>query len=97
MPTAAAWQVSPNLALEVVSPTTLAVEVLRKVRDYFCTGTERVWVVYPDEEQVYVYSSPTSLRVLDLTGELNGEGVLPGFRLPLAELFADGQPAPVQA
>jgi Uma2 family endonuclease len=87
VPTTAAWQVVPNLAAEVVSPTNLAPEVLRKVREYFRAGVQRVWVVYPDEEQVYVYSSPTSIRVLDRSGELDGEEVLPGFRLPLSELF----------
>jgi Uma2 family endonuclease len=87
VPTSAAWQVCPNLAVEVVSPTNTAPEVLRQVREYFQSGAQRVWVVYPDEEQVYVYSSPTSIRVLDRTGELDGEEVLPGFRLLLSEVF----------
>jgi Uma2 family endonuclease len=87
VPTTAAWQVVPNLTVEVVSPTNTAAEVLRKVREYFRAGVQRVWVVYPDEEQVYVYSSPTSIRVLERSGELDGEEVLPGFRLPLSELF----------
>jgi Uma2 family endonuclease len=87
VPSTAAWSVVPNLAVEVVSPTNTAPEVLRKVRDYFRAGTQRVWVVYPDEEQVYVYSSPTSIRVLERSGELDGEEVLPGFRLALSELF----------
>src|SRR5262249_14952099 len=81
VPRTAAWQVAPNLAIEVVSPTNTAPEVVRKVREYFQTGVERVWVVYPEEEQVYVFSSPTSIRVLERSGELDGENVLPGFRL----------------
>jgi Uma2 family endonuclease len=91
VPTTAAWQVIPNLAVEVVSPTNTAPEVLRKVREYFRAGVQRVWVVYPDEEQVYVYSSPTSIRVLERSGELDGEEVLAGFHLPLSELFEEEQ------
>jgi Uma2 family endonuclease len=87
VPATAAWQVVPNLAVEVVSPTNTAYEVLDKVSEYFQTGVQRVWVVYPNVEQVYVYSSPTSIRVLDRSAELDGEEVLPGFRLPLSELF----------
>jgi Uma2 family endonuclease len=94
VPTTVAWRVSPNLVVEVVSAANKAPEVVRKVRDYFRTGTDRVWVVYPDEEQVYVYSSPTSIRVVDLAGELDGETVVPGFRLPLLDLFADAQASP---
>jgi Uma2 family endonuclease len=96
VPPTAAWQVVPSLAVEVVSPTNTAPEVLRKVREYFQAGVQRVWVVYPDEEQVYVYSSPTSIRVLERSGELDGEELLEGFRLPLSELF-EVEPAQQQA
>ncbi len=93
VPGTAAWEVVPNLAVEVVSPTNTAIEVLAKVREYFQTGVQRVWVVYPHEEQVYVYSSPTSIRVIERSGELDGQEVLPGFRLPLSELFEQEQTA----
>jgi Uma2 family endonuclease len=93
VPRTAAWQVVPNLAIEVVSPSNTMEEVLRKVREYLRAGVQRVWVVLPVEEQVYVYSSPTSIRVLERSGELDGEDVLPQFRLPLSELFEHVQAA----
>jgi Uma2 family endonuclease len=87
VPDVAAWPVVPNLTVDVVSPTNTAEDVLAKVRDYFRTGVQLVWVVYPEDESVYVYTSRTSVRILDRTGELDGGDVLPGFRLALAELF----------
>lgn len=54
---------------------------------YFTAGVERVWVIYPSQSQVYVYSSPTSNTILAANEELDGEHLLPGFRLRLGELF----------
>jgi Uma2 family endonuclease len=85
--------VVPDLAIEVISPTNTAADVLVKVRDYFRAGVRRVWVIYPVEGEVYAYESPTVIRVLQRGDELDGEDVLPGFRLPLATLFED-EPAP---
>ena len=47
VPKTAAWHVVPDLAVEVISPNDLAVEVLRKLDDYFRAGVRQVWVVYP--------------------------------------------------
>jgi hypothetical protein len=47
-----------------------------------------VWVVYPSTNKIYVYDSPTQVRILQLGDELNGEGIIPGFHVPLSALFA---------
>ena len=39
VPSSAAWEVVPNLAIEVVSPTNFANEVLEKIEDYFLAGS----------------------------------------------------------
>ncbi len=93
VPRTNAWEVIPNLAVEVNSPTNTADEVLVIIQDYFRTGVERVWIVYPVVQQVYVYSSPTDVRIIPNNGELSGETLLPGFRLPLAVLFEEDVPA----
>src|SRR5262249_22456182 len=89
VPHGEAWEVVPNLAVEVVSPSNSAVEVLAKIREYFQAGVQRVWGIYPTEELVYVYDSPTHNRILARDGQLDGEDVLPGFRLPVAALFEE--------
>jgi len=82
-----AWNVVPDLAVEIVSPTNLAEEIDGKVTDYFQSGVRLVWVFYPDTGRVYVYPSPTQVSILERTDTLNGGEVLPGFQLPIVRLY----------
>lgn len=87
------WRVCPSLVVEVISPRELTHATLAKVHDYFTAGVAAVWLVLPNLQQVYCYSSPTSIRVLTAADELSGDPVFPGFRMPLAELFPRTSPA----
>jgi Uma2 family endonuclease len=89
VPRGEAWEVVPNLAVEVVSASNSAEEVLAKIREYFQAGVQRVWVIYPTEELVYVYDSPTHNCILARNDQLDGEDILPGFHLPVAALFVE--------
>jgi Uma2 family endonuclease len=91
IPRTEAWEVVPNLAVEVVSRSDSVDYIVDKVAEYFHAGVERVWVVFPSQEQVYIYDSPTSVRILIRTDELSGDPILPHFRLPLVELFEDAE------
>jgi Uma2 family endonuclease len=82
-----AWNVVPDLAIEIVSPINLAEEIDRKITDYFQAEVRLVWVFYPDSGRVYVYQSPTHVSILERTDTLDGGEVLPGFRLPIAQLY----------
>jgi hypothetical protein len=46
-----------------------------------------VWVLYPDSGRVCVYQSPAHVSILERTDTLDGGEVLPGFRLPIAQLY----------
>lgn len=83
-----AWNVVPDLAVEVVSENNTANEIQAKIQDYFRCGVRLVWVVYPMQTQVYIYSSPTHIAVAERTDTLDGGEVLRGFQLPLNTLFA---------
>lgn len=80
---------APDLAVEVISPSNTVREMARKRKEYFQAGTRLVWQVYPDRKEVEVYTSPGRFRTLGLTDTLDGGTLLPGFRLPLADLFAE--------
>jgi Uma2 family endonuclease len=80
---------SPNLAVEVISPSNTAVEMQRKLHDYFAAGVQSVWYVYPKRREVLVYSSPDQHVTLGPGQTLHGEPVLPGFALELERLFAE--------
>jgi len=80
---------APDLAVEVMSPDDAATEVRAKVGEYFAAGTQIVWVVYPDEREVYVYRSPAEIEVVGMGGTLTADPVLPGLSLPVAEIFVE--------
>ena len=79
--------VAPELAVEVISPGELAYVVFSKIEQYFRARVLAVWVIVPHIERVYCFDSATAIRVLSRTDDLTGEPLIPGFRLPLAELF----------
>ena len=79
---------APDLAVEVLSPNDRVNEVLAKVTDYLAAGCRMVWVVDPALAELSVFRSPFSPRVLCGEDMLDGEDVLPGFALPVQELFA---------
>jgi Uma2 family endonuclease len=83
-----AWDVVPAVAGEVISPNNTVDEIEGKLRDYFAAGVTLVWVIHPVNRRAYVYESLTQVRILTETDALEGGTVLPGFRLPLADLFA---------
>lgn len=80
---------APDLAVEVISPSNTVREMARKRKEYFEAGTRFVWQVYPDRKEVEVYTSPGRFRTLGLADTLDGGELLPGFRLALADLFAE--------
>jgi Uma2 family endonuclease len=88
-PKVSVWDLVPDLAVEVVSPSNSAADVQRKIHEYFDAGVSVVWVVYPEQKNIYIYASPTKIQVLQLGDELDGGDLLPGFKLPLSALFSD--------
>ncbi len=89
VPNVPVWDMVPDLAIEVISKSNSAYEVLEKIHEYFAAGVSRVWVVYPNQAEVYLYASPTQIQVLKIGQELDGGDLLPGFHLPVAALFED--------
>src|SRR5262249_40182110 len=87
LPETGDWEVVPDLAVEAISPNDILQAVVAKVREYFHYGVQAVGVVATEEQQVYVYDSPTHVRILIGQEELTGGEVVPGFPLPLVHLF----------
>lgn len=80
---------APDLVVEVLSPSDSVDEVHEKLTQYFRHGTRLAWVINPAERNAHVYRTPEAERLLRVTDALDGEEVVPGFRLTLAELFAE--------
>lgn len=80
---------APDLAVEVISPSNTFEEIHQEIVEYFESGSRLVWVINPDEESVVVYRGTTPDRLLKITDFLDGEEVVDGFRLAIAELFTE--------
>lgn len=85
--TTKAFPGAPDLAVEVLSPTNTPASIHAKVADYLAAGTRRVWVVDPEMETVVVYRSLLSPNRLETDDILDGEDVVPGFRVCVREIF----------
>jgi Uma2 family endonuclease len=83
------FQGAPDLAVEVISPSNTFEEIYTKLVEYFDNNCRVVWVINPDERSVVVYRQPQPDRLLKMTDSLDGEEVIPGFTLPVAQLFAE--------
>jgi Uma2 family endonuclease len=77
----------PDLAVEVLSEGNTKGEMELKLKEYFLAGTRLVWFVDPEARTVQVYHSPDEVTVLTERDTLDGGDVLPGFTLPVKELF----------
>jgi Uma2 family endonuclease len=80
--------VIPELAVEVLSPGNTAREMDVKIDDYFTAGVSVVWVVDPKAETATAYTSRKRSKTVDRSGVLEAPKILPGFRLPLDDLFS---------
>src|SRR5581483_3955262 len=86
------FPLAPDLAAEVVSPTDSIFKVQRKAMKYIAYGTRLVWIIYPKEEAADVcrpsQEGDMSVQRITIDGALDGGDVLPGFSLPLRDLFS---------
>jgi Uma2 family endonuclease len=77
----------PDLAAEILSPGDRWADIEEKVADYLAAGARRVWLVDPRERRLIVRYPDRPSIVLADRDILDGEDVVPGFALDLAELF----------
>jgi Uma2 family endonuclease len=77
---------APDLAVEVVSPNDHEADVNAKVRDYLDAGTRMVVVVDPETETATVHRRQATSR-LAIDDAIDGADVVPGWLLPLREVF----------
>jgi Uma2 family endonuclease len=81
-------RLAPDLAVEVLSPSNTKKEMERKLNDYFMAGVRLAWLIDPATQTAEVYTSPNEVHRVGKNQALDGGDVLPGFRLPLKQLFA---------
>jgi Uma2 family endonuclease len=80
---------APELVVEVVSKNDTDYEIERKINHYKQVGVKLIWVVHPVSQTVGVYNLANGMvpQIIGGGGELDGEDVLPGFKLAVKALF----------
>ncbi len=81
--------IRPDLAVEVISPSDGPGDIAAKMEHYRRAGVPLVWWVQPKTRTVTVYRDGQKAGELGEGDELDGGDVLPGFRLAVAEIFAE--------
>lgn len=78
----------PDCVAEVISPDDSSYEMETKLDEYLRAGVKLVWLIWPHTRTVQVHRADGSETRLQGDAELDGEAIIPGFTLKLAELFA---------
>lgn len=81
--------VAPELVVEISSSDNRPGEVAEKVQEYLSIGVDRVWVVSLRRKTVQIHRSGAQPETLGIGDTLRDEEILPGFSLPLSDLFQD--------
>ena len=76
----------PELVVEIKSPDDKLTKMWEKASYYLAHGTKIVWLVHPEKRLVYVLT-PNKETTLDETEILDGGDLLPGFQLPVKDIF----------
>lgn len=79
----------PDLAVEIKSPSDSVRQMREKAAYYLANGARLVWLIYPAQRLVEVYTPDADVEILIVGDQLTGDDVLPGFTMPVAEVFAD--------
>ncbi|MEI8196061.1 MAG: Uma2 family endonuclease [Phycisphaerae bacterium] len=84
---------APDLVIEVLSPSDTMGVIEEKFRQYFENGAKLAWLVNPVTRTVLVYhrtepaGPPSADKLLTIHDQLSGESLIPGFKLPITEIF----------
>lgn len=82
-------ELTPDLVVEVLSPSDRAAAVRTKVADWLASGARLVWVVDGERRRADVYRADGTSHRIRAADALDGETVLPGFTLPLHTLLGE--------
>lgn len=82
--------VSPEIVVEVMSPSDSWSEVTIKIQEYLNIDVKEVWIADPELQQIFVYQSIDQTKVFSIDDNLTSEKILPGFSMSLHDIFDNG-------
>ena len=81
------YEVPPDLAVEIASPTDSAAALNDKALMWLRYGARLVWTLHPDARRVDIHTPDGAVRSLTDGDALDGGDVLPGFTCPVSDIF----------
>ena len=80
-------QGSPDLAVEIISPSNHPDYVDEKLKEYFAYGAHAVWVLYPKSRRVYQYRSPRDVQILGEGETLSEPDLFRSWEMAVSRIF----------
>ena len=77
----------PLFAIEVISPNDRINLVNNKVLEYFKSGVQVLWHIFPEQKMVYVFTSPSQITVCFEDDICSAAPVLPDFEISVNGIF----------
>ena len=87
-PPDAYFSIAPDLAIEILSPSSRRKQVREKIEEYIHNGVRTVWLVDPDANTITVYNGTMRGVEYGPADTVDGGEVIPGFSLRVSEFFS---------
>jgi Uma2 family endonuclease len=78
---------SPELAIEIVSPSETARDLNRKIDLLLANGSLALWIIYPEDEEVRVFLPDRTSFAVSIEGTLMTPEVLGAVEVRVAHFF----------
>ena len=79
--------IPPDIHIEIISPDHHEKKSRDKLLHSTANGCPLGWMIHPYRRTIHVFRPGQEPELLPADGLLDGDPVLPGFRLPVSEVF----------
>lgn len=80
-------RICPDFVIELRSPSDRLPDLQEKMQEYLDNGAHLGWLIDPFDQRVYIYRPNQPVEEVVNPDTLRGDPVLPGFVLPVRELW----------
>jgi Uma2 family endonuclease len=77
----------PLLSVEILRPKDTNGDTNEKLGEYLKAGVRLIWLVSPSSRTVLVHRPDAEPVLFNVQQELSADPHLPGFRIPVAQIF----------
>jgi Uma2 family endonuclease len=77
----------PSFVIEIISPSNTVDEVQTKLADYFSSGVQVVWEIFPKNKSVRIYNSLKTVKICTDDDVCSAAPALPDFTITPNQLF----------